>query len=72
MNQIVLNDTVYFTAADIVRERQISRQTFWRWRQEGKIPSGHRFRASSAFFKRTAEDMVVGKKVSRDWKEVSG
>ncbi len=44
MNQIVLNDTVYFAAADIIRELQISRQTFWRWRHDGKIPSGHRFR----------------------------
>lgn len=44
MKQIVLNDTVYFAAADIIRELQISRQTFWRWRHDGKIPSGHRFR----------------------------
>ncbi|NPU83228.1 MAG: hypothetical protein HPY65_01980 [Syntrophaceae bacterium] len=44
MKEIILNDVVYYAAADIIKELQISRQTFWRWRHDRKIPSGHRFR----------------------------
>lgn len=40
----------YFSAADIVKEAGVSRQTFWRWRQEGKIPIGHRFRDGRVLF----------------------
>jgi predicted DNA-binding transcriptional regulator AlpA len=34
----------YFTASEVVDQLGVSRQTLWRWRQDGKIPSGHRFR----------------------------
>ncbi len=34
----------YFTAADVTERLQVTRQTLWRWRQDGKIPQGHRFR----------------------------
>jgi excisionase family DNA binding protein len=35
---------VYFTASEIAERLAVSRQTLWRWRQDGKIPPGHRFR----------------------------
>ena len=34
----------YFTAADVTERLQVTRQTLWRWRQNGLIPRGHRFR----------------------------
>lgn len=35
---------VYFTASDVADQLEVSRQTLWRWRQDGKIPPGHKFR----------------------------
>jgi hypothetical protein len=40
----------YFSATDITIEIGITRQTLWRWRQEGKIPYGHRFRNGRILF----------------------
>jgi hypothetical protein len=34
----------YYTVSDLLERLDVSRQTFWRWRQEGKIPAGQRFR----------------------------
>lgn len=52
-----INGTQYFSASDLARELGISRQTLWRWRQDGKIPTGYRFRDNSILF--TAEEVVV-------------
>lgn len=40
----------YFSTAEVLREVGVARQTLWRWRQEGKIPAGHRFRDRMIFF----------------------
>jgi predicted DNA-binding transcriptional regulator AlpA len=40
----------YFTASEVVEQLGVSRQTLWRWRQDGKIPSGHRFRNRHVVF----------------------
>ena len=39
-----INGIEYFTVPEILRELRIARQTLWRWRQQGKIPPGHRYR----------------------------
>jgi predicted DNA-binding transcriptional regulator AlpA len=49
-----LDQKTYFTAAEVVRELGISRQTLWRWRQDGIAPAGHRFRDRQILF--TAEE----------------
>ena len=41
---ININKMKYFTASDVLDKLNVSRQTLWRWRQEGSIPRGHRFR----------------------------
>lgn len=40
----------YFTASDVAEQVGVSRQTLWRWRQEGSIPQGHRFRKKHVVF----------------------
>jgi len=40
----------YVSASQITEELGITRQTLWRWRSEGKIPPGHKFRNSRILF----------------------
>jgi predicted DNA-binding transcriptional regulator AlpA len=47
----------YFSAAELVDELGISRQTLWRWRQEGHVPMGYRFRDRQILF--TADEAEV-------------
>ena len=46
----VVEGVHYFTSVEIAREIGVSRQTMWRWRKEGKIPVGHRFRDQQVVF----------------------
>ena len=41
---IVVGETQYYVAADVEREIGVSRSTLWRWRRQGKIPAGNRYR----------------------------
>ena len=50
-----IDGSEYFSATQIVETTGISRQTLWRWRQEGKVPAGHRFRDKLLVF--TAEEL---------------
>ena len=45
-----INGDVYVNAAEVVERLGISRQTLWRWRQEEKIPQGHRYRGRQVLF----------------------
>lgn len=45
-----IDGVTYFSAAEVTQELGISRQTLWRWRQEGKIPVGHRYRDRKLLF----------------------
>lgn len=40
----------YFASAEVARVVGVSRQTLWRWRQEGKIPAGRRYRDRQVLF----------------------
>jgi excisionase family DNA binding protein len=40
----------YFSATEVAQQLNVSRQTLWRWRKEGRIPSGRRFRDRQIFF----------------------
>ncbi len=40
----------YVSSTEMTAELGISRQTLWRWRTEGKIPPGHKFRDGRVLF----------------------
>lgn len=40
----------YYSTAEICDAAEISRQTLWRWRQEGLVPAGNRFRDGQLLF----------------------
>jgi hypothetical protein len=47
---ISIGGVIYYSAAELVSELGITRQTFWRWRREGKVPAGQRFRDGQILF----------------------
>lgn len=40
----------FYSTKDVVENLGISRQTLWRWRIEGKIPQGNRYRVNRIIF----------------------
>ena len=50
MKPTKINGTAYFTAPEILKDLGIARQTLWRWRQQEKIPAGHRYRDKILLF----------------------
>ncbi len=47
----------YFTNNEVSEELGVTRQTLWRWREKGRIPSGVRYRTRQVLF--TAEEVAV-------------
>lgn len=47
---ITIRSKVFFTATEVATEIGVVRQTFWRWRQAGKIPVGRRYRDRQILF----------------------
>jgi predicted DNA-binding transcriptional regulator AlpA len=45
-----LKDRLYFSVNEVLGDTGVSRQTLWRWRQDGKVPLGHRFRDRQILF----------------------
>lgn len=45
----------YFTVPEVIESVGVSRQTLWRWRQDGKVPAGHRYRNRQVLF--SSEEM---------------
>lgn len=47
---VTIEDIQYYTAIEIRKELRISRTTMWRWKNDGKIPSGRLFRGGTVVF----------------------
>jgi hypothetical protein len=45
-----IDSSEYWSAAELIRELHVSRQTLWRWRRLRKIPVGRRFRDGQVLF----------------------
>lgn len=45
----------YYTNAEVSDQLKVSRQTLWRWREKGSIPTGLRYRTRQVVF--TAEEV---------------
>jgi protein involved in temperature-dependent protein secretion len=46
----VIDGVRYHSVSEIEDELHVSRQTLWRWRREGSIPVGQRFRNRQVLF----------------------
>ena len=40
----------YFLLSEVAEQAQVTRQTLWRWRQEGKVPLGHKYRGRKVIY----------------------
>jgi len=58
MNSIEIDGVEFFGLADVADELEVSRQTLWRWRRNGNIPAGSRFRDRRVFFTSTEVEKI--------------
>ena len=49
----------YYSVNEVLEEADVSRQTLWRWRRNGSVPEGHRFRGRQILFSRREFDEIV-------------
>jgi len=54
----VISGKEFYTATEVAREVGVVRQTLWRWRHEGKIPAGSRYRDRQILFTRPELDRI--------------
>jgi predicted DNA-binding transcriptional regulator AlpA len=47
---VEVDGVTYYSASEVVRAVGISRQSLWRWRADGKVPPGRRFRDRQLLF----------------------
>jgi hypothetical protein len=57
MAKLEIDGVSYFSASELLVELGVSRQTLWRWRQQRKIPAGHRYRDKTILF--TADEVEL-------------
>ena len=50
VKQVQINGTAYVSVAELANCLGVSRQTLWRWRQDGLIPQGRKFRGRWVLF----------------------
>lgn len=53
-----IDGMAYYTMKDITGTLMISRQTLWRWRREGRVPLGRRFRDKQLLFTQSEYETI--------------
>ena len=56
---VEIAELLYFTADEVAMRADVSRQTLWRWRQEGNVPGGHRYRGRRLLFTEEEVQLVL-------------
>jgi len=47
---IEIKGLIYFSLAEVAERIDVTRQTLWRWRQDGKVPPGHKYRGRKVIY----------------------
>ena len=47
---VVVEGQTYYSAAELSRNLGVTRQTLWRWRHDGYVPGGRRYRGRVVLF----------------------
>lgn len=55
---VLVNDREFFTASEIADDVGVVRQTLWRWRLNGKIPKGYRYRDRQILFSPEERELI--------------
>jgi predicted DNA-binding transcriptional regulator AlpA len=55
---VQVEGVLYRTLPEVLKELKITRQTLWRWRHEGVIPQGRRFRGRQLIFTEEETDEI--------------
>lgn len=54
-----VNGVTYYTAAEVASEAGVSRQTLWRWRQDGSVPAGWKYQGRRVLFQAAELELVL-------------
>jgi excisionase family DNA binding protein len=55
---VQIDGELYYTNSEVSEQLAVSRQTLWRWREKGRIPSGLRSRTRQVLFKRDEVEAI--------------
>lgn len=48
----IIEETEFFSQSEVADLLSVDRTTLWRWRKQGKIPAGRRFRGGQVLYTR--------------------
>ena len=55
-----INNINYLPVSELLEELEVTRQTLWRWRRQGKIPRGYRLRNRMVVFSPSEVSEIKG------------
>ena len=55
---INIKGVTYYSVTDIHQDLDVTRQTLWRWRKDGKIPQGLRYRGHQIVFTKQEAEAI--------------
>lgn len=47
---VEIGEIRYLTMSEVARQLGVARQTLWRWRRDGQVPAGRKFRGKQIIF----------------------